>query len=139
MTVIFLIDLIWSPKGITICFSKKWFRSEARCTIWKKSHTHTFQVIPSRRNFLLTIWFLKKILSFQKKAHPLCDSLSYGNAYRQEKLRLLKDIAIYRKGYTAESDFIDERFTDCCRKTIHAVTSEGLWLADCTRCYFYIG
>lgn len=69
---------------------------------------------------------LKENIKFSKKAHPLCDSLSYRNAYHQEKLGLLKDIAIYRKGYIAESDFIDERFTDCCRKTIHAVTFEGL-------------
>lgn len=44
---------------------------------------------------------LKENIKFSKKLHPLCDSLSYRNAYHQEKLGLLKDIAIYRKGYIA--------------------------------------
>lgn len=118
MILILLIDLIYPPSYHYMFFQKviqKWF-------FHLKEITHTFQVKLFVNNDLI----LQKFINFLNTIHPLCDSLSYGNAYCQEKLRKLKDIAVYWKGYTAESDFIDERrFTDCCRKTIHAVTFEG--------------
>ena len=119
MILIRLIDFIYAPRYHYMFFQKV---IQKRGRIFHlKEITHSFQV----KFFVNTDLILQKFINFLNKMHPLCDSLSYGNAYCQEKLRILKDIAVYWKGYTAESDFIDERFTDCCRKTIHAVNFEG--------------